>query len=163
MEVAQTQRRLPPRRWMTPKHPAIYPQKQAAARAQSRRSDATMGGPVPNGPRSQATAPSGPCPAFWTTLLLEEDPRPSRAEAGKTPRLPTSQDFPKVSTSGLRPRFSNFPDRIPVGFHPLSRSVLGPAYARIAEASTSFPVPPEGPDSGRCVGPSDVSDPSKRA
>jgi len=40
-----------------------------------------------------------------------------------------------------------------VGFYPLSRSDLGPAYARMAEASTSFPVPPEGLDSGRRVSP----------
>ena len=40
-----------------------------------------------------------------------------------------------------------------------SRSYLGPAYARIAEASTSFPIPPEGPDSGRRVSPLRVSDP----
>ena len=55
--------------------------------------------------------------------------------------------------------FSIFPDRIPVGFYPWSRSYLGPAYARIAEASTSFPVLPEGPDSVRRVSPSRVSDP----
>jgi len=40
-----------------------------------------MGGPVPNGPRSQARASSGPCPASSTTLPLEKDPRPTRAEA----------------------------------------------------------------------------------
>jgi len=77
MEVAQTQLRPPPRRWMTPNHTVIHPQKQEAGRGQSRRSDATMRGPVPNGPRSQARAPGGPCPASWTTLTLEEDPRPS--------------------------------------------------------------------------------------
>ena len=44
-------------------------------------------------------------------------------------------------------------------FYPWSRSYLGPAYARIAEASTSFPVSPEGPDSGRRMSPLCVSDP----
>ena len=46
-----------------------------------------------------------------------------------------------------------------MGFHPWSRSYLGPAYARIAEAPTSFPVPPEGSDSGRRMSPLCVSDP----
>ena len=50
-----------------------------------------------------------------------------------------------------------------MGFYPWSRSDLGPACARIAEASTSSPVPPEGPDSGRRVSPSAVSDPSRGA
>ena len=94
---------------MTPKHTLIYPQKQDAGRAQSRPPGAIMGGPVPNGPRSQARASRGPCPASSTTLPLDEDPRPSRAEAGKSPRLPKFQDLPKSSTSGLIPRFFNFP------------------------------------------------------
>jgi len=46
-----------------------------------------------------------------------------------------------------------------VAFYPWSRSYLGPAYARIVEASTSFPVPPKGLDSGRRVFPLCVSDP----
>ena len=50
-----------------------------------------------------------------------------------------------------------------MGFCPWSRSDLGPAYARIAEAFTSFPVPPEGPALGRCVSPSAVSQPSRGA
>ena len=50
-----------------------------------------------------------------------------------------------------------------MGFYSWSRSYLGPAYAQIAEASTSFPVPPEGPDSGRRVSPLCVSDPSRGA
>jgi len=56
-----------------------------------------------------------------------------------------------------------FPDRVPVGFYPWSKSDLGPALTRIEEASTSFPVPPEGPDLGRRVSPSAVSDPSRGA
>jgi len=121
---------------MTPKHTLIYPQKQDAGRAQSRPPGATMGGPVRNGPRSQARASSGPCPVSLTALPLEGDPRPSRAEAGKSLRLPRFQDLPKTNTSGLIPRFFKFPDRIPVGFYSWSRSYLGPAYARIAEDST---------------------------
>jgi len=149
---------------MTPKHTLIHPQKQDAGRAQSRPPGATVGGPVPNGPRSQARASSGPCPASSTTLPLEADPRPSRVKAGKSPRLPRFQDSPEISTSGLIPiDFSIFADRLPVGLYSRSRSYLGPAYARIAEASTSFPVPPEGPDSGRRVSPSAVSDPSRGA
>jgi len=48
-----------------------------------------------------------------------------------------------------------------VGFCPWSRSDLGPAYARIAEAFTRCPVPAEGPAFGRCVSPSAVSQPSR--
>ena len=162
-EVTQAQRRFIRTRTMTPKHTLIYPQKQDAGRAQSRPPGATMGGPVPNGRRSQARASSGPCPASLTAPPLEWDPRPSRAEAGKSLRLPIFQNLPKTNTSGLISSFSIFPDRIPVGFYPWSRSYLGPAYARIAEASTSFPVPPEGPDSGRRVAPLCVSDPSRGA
>jgi len=40
-----------------------------------------------------------------------------------------------------------------MGVYPRSRSDLGPAYARIAEASTSFPVPPEGPVALNAVSP----------
>jgi len=67
-----------------------------------------MRGPVPNGPRSQARASRGPCPASSTTLPLEEDPRPSRAEAGKSLRLPRFQKLPKISTSGLIPSIFKF-------------------------------------------------------
>jgi len=91
------------------KHTLIYPQRQDAGRAQSRPPGATMGGPVPNGLRSQARASSGPCPASLTALPLEGDPRPSRAEAGKSLRLPRFQDLPKTNTSGLIPRFFSFP------------------------------------------------------
>jgi len=91
------------------KRTKIYPQKQDAGRAQSRPPGATMGGPVPNGPRSQARASSGPCPASLTALPLEGDPRPSRAEAGKSLRLPRFQDLLKTKTSGLIPRFFNDP------------------------------------------------------
>jgi len=148
---------------MTPKHTLIYPQKQDAGCAQSRPPGATMGGPVPNGPRSQSRASSGPCPACLTALFLGGDPRPSRADAGKSLRIPRSQDFPKSDTSGPILRFSIFPDRIPVGVYPWSRSYLGPAYARIAEASTSFPVPSEVPNPRRRVSPLLVSDPSRGA
>jgi len=86
---------------MTPKHALICPQKQDAGRAQSRPPGATMGRPVPNGPRTRARASSGTCPASSTTLPLEEDPRPSRAEAGRTLKLPRFQDLAKISTSGL--------------------------------------------------------------
>jgi len=63
---------------------------------------------VPNGPRSRARASSGPCPASSTTLLLEEDPRPSRAEAGKSLILTRFRDMTETNTSGLIPRFFNF-------------------------------------------------------
>ena len=46
-----------------------------------------------------------------------------------------------------------------MGCYPWPTSELGAAYARIAEASTSFPVPPEGPDSGRRVSPVAVPGP----
>jgi len=74
-----------------------------------RRTCTIMAGPMPNGPRSQARASSGPCPASSNTLRLEEDPRPSRAEAGKSLRLPRFQDLPKISTSGLNPRYFKYP------------------------------------------------------
>jgi len=108
-EATQTQRFFIRTRTMTPKHTLIYPQKQDAGRAQSRPPGAIMGGPVPNGPRSQARASSGPCPASLTALPLEGGPRPSRAVAGKSLRLPRFQDLPKTNTSGLIPRFFNFP------------------------------------------------------
>jgi len=73
----------------------------------------------------------------------------------------TSHIYPKPIPRDLSQDFSIFTHRIPVGFYPWSRSYLGPAYARIAEASTSFPVPSEGPDSGRRVSPLCVSDPSR--
>jgi len=69
--------------------------------------------------------------------------------------------YPEPMPRDLSLDFSILPDRIPVGFHPLSRSHLGPAYARIAEASTGFLVPPEGSDSGRRVSDLCVSDPSR--
>jgi len=108
-EVAQTQLWFIRTREMTPRHTLIYPQKQDAGRAQSRPPGATMGGPVPIGPRSQARASSGPCPASLTALPLEGDPRPSRAEAEKSLRLPRFHDLPKTNMSGLIIRFLNFP------------------------------------------------------
>ena len=89
---------------MTRKQTLIYPQKQDAGRAQSRPPGATMVGSVPNGPRSQARASNGPCPASSIALPLEEDPRPSRAEAGKSPRLPKSQDLPQIQYLGTYPK-----------------------------------------------------------
>jgi len=71
--------------------------------------------------------------------------------------------YPNSVLRDLSRKKSTFPNRIPVGFYPWPRSYLGPAYARIAEASTSFPVPPEGPDSRRRVSPWAVSDASRGA
>jgi len=89
-------------------HTLIYPQEQDAGRAQSRPPGATMGGPVPNGPRSQARASSGPCPASLTALPLEADPRPSRAEVGKSLRLPRFQDFTQNQYLGTYPKIFQF-------------------------------------------------------
>ena len=74
-------------------HTLTYPQKQDAGRAQSRPPGAITGGLVLNGPWSQARDSRGPCSASSTTLQLEGDPGPSRAEAEKSPRLPRSQDL----------------------------------------------------------------------
>jgi len=71
--------------------------------------------------------------------------------------------YPKYVPRDLCQDFSIFRDRVSVGFYPWVRSDLGPAHARIAEASTSFPVPPAGPDLGRPVSPSAVSDTSRGA
>jgi len=89
---------------MTPKNTLTCFHKLAAGRAQYRLPCASMGGPVPNGPRSQAQASSCPCPASSTTLALEEDPRLSWAEAGKSRKLPRFQDCLKICTSGHIPR-----------------------------------------------------------
>jgi len=148
---------------MTPRHIRIYPKKQDAGRAPSRPPGATMGGPVPNGPRSQARASSGPCPVSLTTLPLEEDRRRLGRKQENPSDFPDFRIYPKPIPRDLSHDFSILPERIPVEFYPWSRSYLGPAYARIAEASTSFPVPPEGPDSGRRVSPLCVSDPSRGA
>jgi len=93
---------------MTPKHTLIYPQKQDAEHAQSRPPGATVGGPVPNGSRSQVRASSGPCPASSITLPLEWDPLPSRTEAGKSLRLPRSQDFTQYQYLGTYPKIFHF-------------------------------------------------------
>jgi len=68
-----------------------------------------------------------------------------------------------MSTPGLIPRFSIFPDRIPVAFFSLVEIRSRSAFARVVEACTSFLVHPEGPDSGRRVSSSAVSDPSMGA
>jgi len=94
---------------MTPKQALIYPQKQDAGRAQSRPPGATMAGPVPSGPRSQARASSGPCPASSTTLPLEEDPRPSRGGSRKVTKTSQISGFTQFSTSGLIPRLFGSP------------------------------------------------------
>jgi len=134
---------------MTPKETLIIPQKQDAGRAQSRPQGATMGGPVPNGPRSQDRASSGPSPAFATALPLEEDPRPSRAEAGKSLRLPRSRDLPKIRTSGLIPRFFEFP-----GWHSGGISYLVEIRSRSGLRSDGggfhkLPGPSRGPGFGK--------------
>ena len=113
---------------MTPKHTLIYPQKQDARRAKSRPPSATMEGPVPDGPRSQARASSGLCAASLAALPLEGVPCPSRAETGKSGRLPRFHGLPKTNTSGLIPRFFNYPGQNSVGIlslvENLSRSGL---------------------------------------
>ena len=63
---------------------------------------------MPNGPRSQARASSGPCPASSITLPLEENPRPSRTKAGKSPRLPKSQKFSQNQYLGTYPKLFQF-------------------------------------------------------
>ena len=78
---------------MTRCYTLIYPQNHEAGRAQSRAPDPTVGGPVPNGPRSQAQASSGPCPASSTTLPLEEDPRPSRCGSRKVTQISQISGF----------------------------------------------------------------------
>ena len=133
---------------MTPKHTLIYPQKQDAGRAQSRPPGATMGGPVPNGPRSQAWASSGPCPASLTTVPLEGDPRPSRAEAGKSLRLPRFQDLPKTNTSGLIPRFFNFPGQNSGGILSLVEIISRYGLRSDCGSFHKLPGPPRGPGFG---------------
>jgi len=93
---------------MTPKHTLLYSQKQDAERAQSRPPGATVMGPVPNGSRSQVRASSGPYPASSIILPLDGDPLPSRAEAGKSLRLPRSQDFTQNQYLGTYPKNFQF-------------------------------------------------------
>jgi len=123
-----------------------------AGRAQSRPPGATMGGPVLNGPRSQARASSGPCPASLTALPLEADPRPSRAEAGKSLRLPRFQDLPKTNTSGLIPRFFNFPGGNSGGILSLVEIISGSGLRSDCGSFHKLPGPPRGPGCGKtCV------------
>jgi len=137
---------------MTQNHTLIYPQKQDAGRAQSRPPGATLGGPVPNGPRSQARASSGPCPASLTALPLEEDPRPSRAEAEKSLRLPRSQDLPKTNTSGLIQRFFNFPGQNAGGILSLVEIISRSGLRSDCGSFHKLPGPPRGPGLGKtCV------------
>ena len=137
---------------MTPKHTLIYPQKQEAGRAQSRPPGATMGGPVPNGPRSQARASSGPCPASLTALPLEGDPRPSRADAGKSLRLPRFQDLPKTNALGLIPRFFNFPGWHSGGILSLVEIISRSGLRSDCGSFHKLPGPPRGPGFGKtCV------------
>ena len=149
---------------MTPKHTLIYPQKEDARRAQFRPPGATRWGPVPNGPRSQARASCGPCPASLVALPLGGDPRPSRAEAGKSLRLPRFPDLPKTNTSGLIPRFLNFPGQNSGGslslveiisrsglrsdcgsFHKLSGPPRGPAFGKTCVSLVCVRPPQGGP------------------
>jgi len=119
-----------------------------------------MGGPVANGHRSQARASSGPCPASSTTLPLEEDPRPSRGGSRKVSKTSQISGFTQDQYLGTYPKIFQISriefrwDYIPV------RDQIS---VRLAEASTNFPVPPEGPDSGKRVSPSSVSDRSRGA
>ena len=111
-----------------------------------------MGGPVPNGPRSQARASSGPYRASSTTLSLEGDPRPSRAEAGKSRRIPRSQDLPKISASGLIPSFFNLPRWNSCGV--LSLVEIKPQSGLCSECGSfhKLPGPARGPGFGMtCV------------
>ena len=144
-EVTQTQRGFIRIRTMTPKHTLLYPQKQEAGRAQSRPPGATMGGPVPSGPRSQTRASSGPCPASSTTLLLAENPRSSREEAGKALRLPRFQDLPKTNTSGLIPRFFNFPGYNSGGIFSLVEIIPRSGLRSDCGSFHKLPGPPRGP------------------
>jgi len=75
--------------------------------------------------------------------------------------LPDLRICPRSVPQHSSQEFSIFPDRIPVGFYTWPRCDLIPACARIVEAFTSFPVPPEGPNSGRRVSPSVLSGPSR--
>jgi len=134
---------------MTPKHTLIYPPKQDAGRAQSRPPGVTIGGPVPNGPRSQARASSGPYPASLTAFPLEEDPRPSRAEAGKSPRLPRFQDLPKTNTSGLIPRFFKFPGYNSSGILSLVEITSRSGLRSDCGSFQKLPGPPRGPGFGK--------------
>jgi len=137
---------------MTPKHTLTYPQKQDAGRAQSLPPGATMGGPVPNGPRSQARASSGPCPASLTALPLEGDPRPSRADAGESLRLRRFQDLPKTNTLGLIPRFLKFPGENSGGILSLVEIISRSGLRSDCRSFHKLPVPPRGPGFGKtCV------------
>jgi len=108
-----------------------------------------MGGPVPNGPRSQARASGGPCPASLTALPLEGDPRPSRAEAGKSLRLPRVQDLPKTNTSGLIPRFFNFPGQNSGGILSLVEIISRSGLRSDCGSFHKLPGPPRGPGFGK--------------
>jgi len=111
-----------------------------------------MRGPVPNGPRSQARASSDPCPASLTALPLEGDPRPSRAEAGKSLSLPRFQDLPNTNTSGLIPRFFNFPGYNSGGILSLVESISRSGLRSDCESFHKLPGPPREPGFGkRCV------------
>jgi len=137
---------------MTPKHTLIYPQKQEAGRAQSRPPGATMGGPAPNGPRSQARASSCPCPASLTALPPEGDPRPSRAEAGNSLRLSRFQDLLKTNTSGLIPRCFNFPGSNFGGTLSLVEIISRSGLRSDCGSCHKLPGPPREPGFGKtCV------------
>jgi len=111
-----------------------------------------MGGPVPNGPRSQARASSGPCPASLTALPLEGDPGPSLAETRKSPRLPRFQDLPKTNTSGLFPRAFKFPGQNSGGILSLVEIISRSGLRSDCRSFPELPGPPRGPGFGKtCV------------
>jgi len=150
---------------MTPKHTVIYPQEQDAGRAQSQPPGATMGGPVPNGPRSQARASSGPCPASLTALPLEGDPPPVSGGSRKITKTSKISGFTQNQYLGTYPNILQFSriefrwDFIPGRDHISVRLTLGlgklpqasrsPQRARIREDMCLPGVcqtPPGGPD-----------------
>jgi len=127
--------------------------------------------PDPRAPPSRDRCPTGHGLMFGHLVAPAPHPRLpfhwKRTHAHLGRKQECHQDFldlriyPKSVPRDLSQDLSIFSDRIPVGCFPWSRSNLGPAYAWIAEASTSFLVPPEGPDSVRRVSPSAASDSSR--
>jgi len=110
------------------------------------------GQPVPNVPRSQARASSGPCPASLTALPLEGDTRPSRAEAGRSLRLPRFQDLPKTNTSELIPRCFNFLGSSSGGILALVEIISRSGIRSDCGSIHKLPGTPRGPGFGKtCV------------
>jgi len=152
---------------MTPKHTLIYPQKQDAGRAQSRPPGATMGGPVPNGPLSQARASSCPCPATLIALSLEGNPPPVSGGSRKFAKTSSISGFTQSQYLGTYPKKIQFSriefrwDFIPgrdhisvrlrLGLRNLPQASRSPQRARIRE-DMCLPcvcqTPPRGARSG---------------